>query len=183
MPGDVKRVASAITLKVLNGGTRPRWNLARNILLLCAARRTLGKASNMESLFKQVSGEHVIEDTDSSEEDSDKSADKGASRILGKSYKPKTRHKMPPLLPEIRQNANQLSVYSSLPFCELAPVNEPKLPAVIQQIQARNQSLDNIEKEGRTTQKAKRRLQDNITKHKTVRILTRDLKEQRPGQD
>ncbi|XP_077992887.1 cilia- and flagella-associated protein 337-like [Glandiceps talaboti] len=183
LPGDVKRVASAITLKVLNGGTRPRWNLARNILLLCAARRTLGKATNIDSLFKRVSGEEVVEDTDSSEDDSDKAADKGASSILGKSYKPKTRHKMPPLLPEIRQNAHQLSVYSSLPFCDLDPVSEPKLPAVIQQIQARNQSLDNIEKEGRATQKVKRRLHEIVTKHKTVRILTKDNKEQRPGQD
>lgn len=32
----------------------------------------------------------------------------GTSSILGKSYKPKTRHKMPPVLPEIKQNQNQV---------------------------------------------------------------------------
>ncbi|XP_070571095.1 WD repeat-containing protein on Y chromosome-like [Ptychodera flava] len=182
LPGDVKRVASAITLKVLNGGSRPRWKLARNILLLCAARKSLGQKTNLEGMFNKVGGE-LVGDSESSEDDEDKHVDQGISTILGKSYKPKTRHKVPPMLPEIRQNANQLSVFSSLPFCELEPVQEPKLPAVIQQIQARQQSMENLDKEGTTKQKLKRRAQEHLLKHKTVRILTRDNKEQRPGQD
>ena len=32
----------------------------------------------------------------------------GTSSILGKSYKPKTRHKMPPTLPDIKQNQSQV---------------------------------------------------------------------------
>ena len=50
--------------------------------------------------------------------------------FLGKFYKPKTRHHMPPSLPKLRMNKNQIVVYTSLKCNELAPVVEPKAPVV-----------------------------------------------------
>ena len=49
-------------------------------------------------------------------------------QILGKFYEPKVRHRMPPVLTKPRLFNNHLSVYNSLPFTELTPVEEPRAP-------------------------------------------------------
>lgn len=52
--------------------------------------------------------------------------------ILGKCYKPKTRHHMPPVLPKLKINQlSQVVVYSSLKCTDLAPIVEPKPPVVL----------------------------------------------------
>ncbi|XP_077864869.1 WD repeat-containing protein on Y chromosome-like [Saccoglossus kowalevskii] len=179
LPGDVRRVASSMTLKVFNAGSRPRWKLARNVLLLLGTRNLFKrKEDNKLHMAKATSLGEYMSDTDSNEDaNSDTEADRGTSKILGKSYKPKTRHKMPPVLPEIRTNQTQVSVYSSLPFSELDEIPEAKLPAVIQQIHARQLSLDNYEKES-TKNKLKRRIQDYTQKQRATRLLNRDQKDQ-----
>ena len=51
--------------------------------------------------------------------------------VLGKFYKPKTRHRFLPPLPKLKFNQNQMIVYSSLNFKELQAIEEPKTPAVL----------------------------------------------------
>ena len=52
-------------------------------------------------------------------------------KVLGKFYKPKTRHRIFPPLPKLKFNQDQMIVYSSLNFQELQPIVEPKTPAVL----------------------------------------------------
>lgn len=46
-------------------------------------------------------------------------------KVLGKFYKPKTRHRIFPPLPKLKFNQDQMIVYSSLNFKELQPIEEP----------------------------------------------------------
>ncbi|XP_038078621.1 WD repeat-containing protein on Y chromosome-like isoform X2 [Patiria miniata] len=179
LPRDVHRVASAVTLKVLNGGIMPRWKLAKNIMMI-VARNQLAKAaqgiddSSLEGDDGKLLGEKA--------HDSGK-ASLGTSTILGKSYKPKTRHKMPPTLPEIKQNQNQVVVYSSLPFTDLEPVEEIKVPTTLHEIQLRQQQsmeamrgAENGLAGGALGKKhggKRSRLQEFLQKQKAVRILTK----------
>ena len=58
--------------------------------------------------------------------------------ILGKNYQPKQRHRMPPTVkPKI--NNLQCVAFSSLPFIELEPIVEPKMPQVLTQALAARQ--------------------------------------------
>ncbi|XP_033640138.1 WD repeat-containing protein on Y chromosome-like [Asterias rubens] len=180
LPRDVHRVASAVTLKVLNGGIMPRWKLAKNIMMI-VARNQLARAAQGED-----------DDADTGDGKDGRSENKleekrratwGTSSILGKSYKPKTRHKMPPTLPDIKQNQNQVVVYSSLPFNELEPVQEVKAPATLQEIQLRHQQsleamrgMENSMVAGLLGKKhggKRSRLQEFLQKQKAVRLLTK----------
>ncbi|XP_071485402.1 WD repeat-containing protein on Y chromosome-like [Diadema antillarum] len=174
IPRDVQRVASAITLKVLNGGTMPRWKLAKTIMMV------VGRKQIRNDEFEEAnSNNDAIDDIEQAEEK--RSASWGTSSILGKSYKPKTRHKMPPLLPEIKHNHSQVMVYSSLPFTDLAPVRETTVPTTLQEIQLRHQGSDdamNNQLAGGQAGQLKRgvkksRLQEFIQKQRAVRILTK----------
>ncbi|KAJ8045382.1 WD repeat-containing protein on Y chromosome [Holothuria leucospilota] len=172
MPRDVQRVASAMTLKVLNGGIQPKWRLARNIMMIVA--RNQGKQDDIEQDYQ--SGSQSYDADDASDEKRQESW--GTSAILGKSYKPKTRHKMPPVLPEIKQNQSQVVVYSSLPFTDLEPVKEPEIPATLQEIQLRHQaSNDAVDVPTGTKGKhggAKRtRLHDFLQKQRAVRLMAK----------
>ena len=51
--------------------------------------------------------------------------------VLGKFYKPKTRHRFLPPLPKLKFNQDQMIVYSSLNFKDLQTIEEPKTPAVL----------------------------------------------------
>ncbi|XP_022093005.1 WD repeat-containing protein on Y chromosome-like isoform X2 [Acanthaster planci] len=179
LPRDVHRVASAVTLKVLNGGIMPRWKLAKNIMMI-VARNQLAKAGQGldDSSLGVDDGQRLGEKADDSGQSS-----YGTSSILGKSYKPKTRHKMPPSLPDIKQNQNQVVVYSSLPFTDLEPVEEIKMPTTLQEIHLRQQqsieAMRGVENgpAGATIGKKhggkRSRLQEFLQKQKAVRILTK----------
>ncbi|XP_030855252.1 WD repeat-containing protein on Y chromosome isoform X3 [Strongylocentrotus purpuratus] len=172
MPRDVQRVASAITLKVLNGGNMPRWKLAKTIMMVVGR-----KQIPQDDLEDSNSNSDGVDDIEQAEEKRQSSW--GTSSILGKSYKPKTRHKMPPILPDIRHNHSQVMVYSSLPFTNLTPVKDPTVPASLQEIQLRNQSSDdtmNNPLAGGPAGQLKRgvkksRLQEFIQKHRAVKMM------------
>ncbi|XP_071834643.1 cilia- and flagella-associated protein 337-like isoform X2 [Apostichopus japonicus] len=174
MPRDVQRVASAMTLKVLNGGIQPKWRLARNIMMIVS--RNQLRSEEADANFQPRSPSY---DDDDITADEKRQESWGTSAILGKSYKPKTRHKIPPLLPEIKQNQSQVVVYSSLPFTDLAPVKEPDVPASLQEIQLRHHtsSSDAVDVPTGTKGKhggAKRtRLQEFLQKQRTVRMITK----------
>ena len=59
------------------------------------------------------------------------SINRSLDKVLGKFYKPKTRHRIFPPLPKLKFNQDQMIVYSSLNFQELQPIEEPKTPAVL----------------------------------------------------
>ena len=69
-----------------------------------------------------VSTEVNWDDDETDDERRERDAAYGTSSILGKSYKPKTRHKMAPMLPDIKHNQSQVcqikALFSlSLMFC------------------------------------------------------------------
>lgn len=59
------------------------------------------------------------------------SISRSLENVLGKFYKPKTRHRFLPPLPKLKFNQDQMIVYSSLNFKELQTIDEPKTPAVV----------------------------------------------------
>jgi len=78
--------------------------------------------------------QHSMEDsTDNTDEENrwDSTITHSLQNILGKCYKPKTRHRFVPPLPKLKFNQDQMIVYSSLNFKELKTVEEPKTPAVL----------------------------------------------------
>ena len=134
IPADIQRVASSQTLKVLNGAV-PKWKLAKNIFTVLhlgrrATRTTPVKtddenADEIDDETAALSRPHVLNIS--------------LTNILGKNYKPKQRHRMAPnVKPQI--NHSQCIAFSALPFSELEPIEEPKMPAVlIQALAARQQ--------------------------------------------
>ncbi|XP_071962420.1 WD repeat-containing protein on Y chromosome-like [Antedon mediterranea] len=164
MPRDVQRVASALTLKVLNGGIRSRWRLTKNIMMIIS-RNEKADHKAYDSAFDPS---HV------EEEDDDKAWRGGTSAVLGKSYKPKTRHKMPPTLPEIKHNQNQVVVYSSLPFTNLAPIKEITVPITLQEMHLRQHQAasDAADTGGKGTGK-RSRLQEFLNKQRTIKAMCR----------
>ncbi|XP_066922655.1 cilia- and flagella-associated protein 337-like [Clytia hemisphaerica] len=123
LPPDLQRIASTQTLKVVNGSA-PRWKLARNIFtILHMGRRNTKSAVKDEDVTQIITSEtsainrHQILDIPIHE-------------VLGKNYKPKQRHRMPPIIkPKI--NNLQCVAFSSLPFKELEHIEEPKMPQVL----------------------------------------------------
>ncbi|XP_014668843.1 PREDICTED: WD repeat-containing protein on Y chromosome-like [Priapulus caudatus] len=101
LPADVRKVASATTLKVLNAGMRPRWAKARNIFLMFGAIKVLRPNMHRE---KPDEPSEVNDGPASPSWDSD-----GEIRgLLTKSYKTNRRHQVAPALPKIRHNQHQM---------------------------------------------------------------------------
>ncbi|XP_013411389.1 WD repeat-containing protein on Y chromosome [Lingula anatina] len=146
LPKDVRRVASASTLKVLNAGSRPRWTLARNIIFFW-----FSKSMRQHILMKDAKARPMEIQSDTSVVEG-----VGTSKILGKSYKPKQRHHAPHNV-KISQTSNQVRVYHSIPFTDLEPVKEFEVPPIVQEIRERNKSMMSNEKSFRP--RAKRLLQ------------------------
>ncbi|XP_068720558.1 cilia- and flagella-associated protein 337-like [Montipora capricornis] len=119
LPMDVQRIASAETLrKVANPGRK--WKLARHIMRLTA----------MSSRGTRTIPQDQLQDTDELQE-WNKTIANSLENVLGKFYKPKTRHRFLPPLPKLKFNQNQMIVYSSLQFKDLQAIVEPKTPAVL----------------------------------------------------
>lgn len=70
-------------------------------------------------------------DSTNDEKERDKTITHSLENVLGKFYKPKTRHRSLPPLPRLKFNQDQMIVYSSLNFKELQAIEEPKTPAVL----------------------------------------------------
>jgi len=123
LPSDIQRIASTQTLKVVNGSA-PRWKLAKNIFTILHLGRRMTKV--------QVKNEQFDEEID------DETAalsrpellDISLHEVLGKNYKPKQRHRMPPVI-KPRINNLQCVAFSALPFKELEQIEEHKMPVVL----------------------------------------------------
>ena len=76
--------------------------------------------------------------------------------ILGKNYKPKQRHRM---APDIKPTINNLQcvAFSSLPFSELAVIEEAKMPTVLVQAMAARQQQARILSPGADQRRPPRR--------------------------
>ena len=124
IPFDLERAASVNSMKLMQSSSRSRWSIAKGFLQV-AGRLTLPRSK----------------EDGSPEDDRASSATKSETlreaecridmnNILGKFYRPKKRHHMPPTLPKLRNNRHQIVVYTSLKCNELAPIVEPKAPVV-----------------------------------------------------
>lgn len=111
IPHDIRRAGSARTLKVMHGGKTPMWESAINIL----------KQRGVERLKKQF--DHLQEVAEEVHMQERRGKGLETSNILGKSYKKKRRHRMPPKLPKFIEMQGSVAVYHTLPFAELAPVD------------------------------------------------------------
>ena len=133
IPNDLQRVVSAQTLKVLNGAA-PKWKLAKNIFHILHLGRRFTKVavkSGEENANDEI-------DDETAELKRPQVLDISLHNILGKNYQPKQRHRMPPTVkPKI--NNLQCVAFSSLPFIELEPIVEPKMPQVLTQALAARQ--------------------------------------------
>ena len=86
----------------------------------------------LTSLTRRGTQERTQEHTDDTElNEWNSSITSSLENVLGKFYKPKTRHRFLPPLPKLKFNQNQMIVYSSLNFKELQAIEEPKTPAVL----------------------------------------------------
>lgn len=86
IPNDIRRAGSARTLKVMHGGKTPLWECAIDLI----------KQHGVERLKKQF--DHLQEVTEEVKMQEKCEQEMETSNILGKSYKKKTRHRMPPVL-------------------------------------------------------------------------------------
>ena len=100
-------------------------------LLLCfRVTRHILRLTTFSRLGTESSPQYQLQDTDEVKE-WDRKVARSLENVLGKFYKPKTRHRFLPPLPKLKFNHNQMIVYSSLPFKDLQPIEEPKTPGIL----------------------------------------------------
>ncbi|KAL5018967.1 hypothetical protein ScPMuIL_004689 [Solemya velum] len=121
IPRELRRLGSAKTLKVLNGGQTPMWQIAFKAI----------RSRGFDRIKNQFEHLQTKEDGDLATEA------KLESNILGKSYKRKVRHKIPPLLPKFIETPLSIAVYHALPFVDLEPIQTIRPPEIINEIQCR----------------------------------------------
>ncbi|XP_078488317.1 WD repeat-containing protein on Y chromosome-like [Ciona intestinalis] len=145
MPADIKRVASANTLKVFNAGYSA-WRLARNVLNFVAlrgitkaitrittARPSIAEAkkeeySEVNSLFfNEVKTDEEIE------RNYQRTVKKmGESKVLGGWYKAKRRHRVLPKI-DLKPHLNNFRVHSSIPFSPLQVTEDVAVPELLKE--------------------------------------------------
>ncbi|XP_071107369.1 WD repeat-containing protein on Y chromosome-like [Haliotis cracherodii] len=124
IPKELRRVGSAKTLRVLNGGHTPHWELAMGLV----------RQRGLEQLRTQLPHLQRLDCTGTPDNAEQKA---GGSNILGKSYKGKVRHKMPPVLPKLIETPRTIAVYHSIPFVDLSPIDLAHSPEVFEGINKR----------------------------------------------
>ncbi|XP_074662765.1 cilia- and flagella-associated protein 337-like [Tubulanus polymorphus] len=161
MPPDIRKCASAGTLQVLKGGMAQKWKMARNIVLIW-----LTKARKQQQHLDSLN-ESIIETphTDTDEDESEK--EPALEHILGRHYKAKVRHRIPPQLPPIRHNQSQVVVYSSLPFHDMVPINDFVPPPFLQEVLDRQHGGGAAQE----TSKFGQKMRTFMSKQRTVRAL------------
>lgn len=102
IPQDLKRIGSAKSLKVLNHGRHPLWRYAYDTIKT----RGLDKA---QAHFDQQQKQQATKNVEKVSEDYQIEAELESSKVLGKSYKRKVRHKMPPTIPKFIETAGSVS--------------------------------------------------------------------------
>ncbi|KAK3740293.1 hypothetical protein QZH41_018524, partial [Actinostola sp. cb2023] len=119
LPFDIHRVASPDTLASLGKTGSQKWRsvVARHILLITS----MGFGRRSKAASDEVADLDMVY----------KNIDNSLKNVLGKYYKPKTRHRLLPPIQKPRFNQNQVVVYSSLPYKEMEPLEEPRLPSTL----------------------------------------------------
>ncbi|KAK3580718.1 hypothetical protein CHS0354_005723 [Potamilus streckersoni] len=102
VPKDVKRAGSAKTLKVLNGGKTPLWQVAFNLL---RERGVTWLKKQFDHLKTKEEKEELSQVSKLESKDIIQT-----SNILGKSYKKKVRHRLPPELPKLIKMSGTVSI-------------------------------------------------------------------------
>ncbi|XP_013775753.1 WD repeat-containing protein on Y chromosome-like [Limulus polyphemus] len=103
LPPDVRRIASATTLKVFNEGKCPHWVMALNIISLFLGNFKKEIPTKItESNLEQQTVKPAI-----------------SKSILGKFYEPQKRHKPPPQLFSASQINRNMAVFNALPCASL----------------------------------------------------------------
>ncbi|XP_078611049.1 WD repeat-containing protein on Y chromosome-like isoform X2 [Branchiostoma floridae x Branchiostoma japonicum] len=195
-PLDIVRVGSATTLKVLNGGIRPKWRLARNILMMMAREKTQWNKkvergevpADAEKEEAQAVAQHKATKVRFADVEEVLNTDKPhlppvlqktssehllqrrptpSSNILRGGYRPQTRHRAPARLPKLRQFQTQVAVYSSIPYSKIQPVTMPSTPDIVSEIHARQQK----EQERSTATVAAGKVHDIIRANRVLRAL------------
>ena len=96
IPADIRRTGSARTLKVMNAGKTPMWYNAFQLI----------RNRGIKRLKKQF--EHLKPKDETADKQKEESTE--VSNILGKSYKRRTRHKLPPRLPKFIETPGSVSI-------------------------------------------------------------------------
>ncbi|XP_041112477.1 WD repeat-containing protein on Y chromosome-like [Polyodon spathula] len=153
LPADLKRVASCQTLKVLNEGTRPHWKCAKKILEMLSHQKQQHSQTFhfMKGTMPQDARSKLQEILQNNPVIANYTNDqinitwkkwevKGEekSNILGRWYKQKVRHILPPTFPEVHVNFSsreQLRIYKLLPCTALTPVCQPPVPDLLKEAQ------------------------------------------------
>lgn len=121
LPGDLERATSSDSRKLLGLG----WSIAKSFAQVAGKLNVMWLRPTDTAMSNEtgVSGSASMREAECRID---------MDHILGKCYKPKTRHHMPPVLPKLKMNQlSQVVVYSSLKCTDLAPIVEPKPPVVL----------------------------------------------------
>ncbi|XP_078507939.1 EF-hand calcium-binding domain-containing protein 8 isoform X2 [Lissotriton helveticus] len=166
VPRDLRRIGSSQTLRVLNEGRYPHWELAQDIFAAYhreKKRRTM-LASFMQSKTDMSSyaskrlrkmlqkGPQIFKLTDEPVESTwQKWEFKGMekSTILGSSYNQKVRHRITPALPDLKASfgwREQPRIYSSINISDLQNISQPQVPEAVLETQMLQTQVDNQKK-------------------------------------
>ena len=102
VPRDLRRTGSAKSLKVLHSGDTPLWQTAFEIIKKRGITRPITPTQKVDVKAAEA------QNTDDIVDETEKKLER--SEILGKSYKRKVRHKLPPTLPKFIETANSVSI-------------------------------------------------------------------------
>uniref|UniRef100_H2Y5T2 WD repeat-containing protein on Y chromosome n=1 Tax=Ciona savignyi TaxID=51511 RepID=H2Y5T2_CIOSA len=145
MPADIKRVASANTLKVFNAGYSA-WRLARNVLNFVALRgvtKTFLRSNSPRKSIAEAKKEENNEEMNSlffkrevkTDEEIERNYQRtvrkmGESSVLGGWYKAKRRHRVLPKI-DLKPHLNNFRVHSSIPFSPLEATVDVAVPELL----------------------------------------------------
>ena len=168
IPADIQRIASTQTLKVLKGAA-PKWKLAKNIFTLLHLGRKSVRRSDSASR-NEVGGVEDVIDDETVELSRPDILNISLTNILGKNYKAKQRHRLQPSIKPKIKNL-QCVAFSSLPFSELEPIRETKMPSLFT-ISLEKSNHADVNMRGRLAKKAgKRSPMRNIAHNKVLPLL------------
>ncbi|CAH1792660.1 unnamed protein product [Owenia fusiformis] len=144
LPTDLKRIASATTLRVMNAGNQSKWKFARNIIMIWmnVFGRSKVKDSSSEENISPTKTPEPLTDVYLKGHRGSLITETDEKCILGKAYQPKKRHQITPILAPCRNFQTQVAVYSSLPCAELEKIPDVQPSPVIQEIMERKRLME-----------------------------------------
>lgn len=132
VPTDLKRSASAVTLKVMNKGRTPHWFLVKKIVgtfipMLKSFKPKVPKEESYRDTLEEKSF-HKVEDDGTTPKSSRRDSKSPKQCILGKSVSIHRKHQRLPKLDNVREFNTQVAVYSTLKCHELEDLDLSKRP-------------------------------------------------------